>query len=104
MPALSWTPSNSRASISGNIATVSIPGSTPASGRVNTTFDMSGFAGKAFELTVNAQLSNIGNTTYGWDGLKFQFSFHDDLRGTDNTIDGTLPQKAGTSDGWIHPR
>ena len=104
MPSLSWTPSNSRASISGNIATVSIPGSTPASGRVNTTFDMSGFAGKAFELTVNAQLSNIGNTTYGWDGLKFQFSFHDDLRGTDNTIDGTLPQKTGTSDGWIQLR
>ena len=104
MPALSWTPSNNRASISGAIATVSIPGTTPASGRVNTTFDMSGFAGKAFELTVNAQLSNIGNTTYGWDGLKFQFSFHDDLRGTDNTIDGTLPQKTGTSDGWIQLR
>ena len=101
MPSLNWTPSNNRASISGNIATVSIPGSTPASGRVNATFDMSGFAGKAFELTVNAQLSNIGNTTYGWDGLKFQFSFHDDLRGTDNNIDGDLPQKTGTSDGWI---
>ena len=101
MPALSWTPSNSRATISGGIATVAIPGTTPASGRVNATFDMSGFAGKAFELTVNAQLSNIGNTTYGWDGLKFQFSFHDDLRGTDNNIDGDLPQKTGTSDGWI---
>ena len=101
MPALSWTPSNNRASISGNIATVTITGTTPASGRVSTTFDMSGFAGKAFELTVNAQLSNIGNTTYGWDGLKFQFGFHDDLRGTDNNIDGDLPQKVGTSDGWI---
>lgn len=101
MPALNWTKSNNKVSISGNIATVSISGTTPASGRVSTTFDMSAFAGKAFELTVNAQISNIGNTTYGWDGLKFQFAFHDDLRGTDNNIDGDLPQKTGTSSGWI---
>ncbi|MBR1608876.1 MAG: cellulase family glycosylhydrolase, partial [Kiritimatiellae bacterium] len=104
MPALSWTPSNNRATVSGNIATIALPGSTPASSRVNAAFDMSGFAGKAFELTVNAQLSNIGNTTYSWDGLKFQFSFHDDLRDADNTIDGSLPQKTGTSDGWIQLR
>ena len=101
MPTLSWTPSNSKATISGNIATISIPGSTPASSRISTTFDMSGFVGKAFELTVNAQLSGVGNTTYNWDGLKFQFGFHDDLRGKDNNIDGSLPQKAGTTSGWI---
>ena len=92
MPALSWTPSNNKASISGNIATVALPGTTKQSGYVRTTFDMSAFAGKAFELTVNASLSGVDGATYGWEGLKFQFSFHDDLPDTDNNIDGSLPQ------------
>ena len=101
LPSLSWTPSNNEVSISGNIATVALPGTTKQSGYVRTTFDMSGFAGKAFELTVNASLSGVGGTTYTWEGLKFQFSFHDDLRDEDNTIDGDLPQKDGTTDGWV---
>ena len=101
MPSLSWTPSNNKVSISDNIATVALPGTTKQSGYVRTTFDMSGFAGKAFELTVNASLNGVGGTTYTWEGLKFQFSFHDDLRDEDNNIDGDLPQKDGTTDGWV---
>ena len=101
MPALSWTPSNDKVAISGDIATVALPGTTKQSGYVRTTFDMSAFAGKAFELTVNARLSGVAGATYSWEGLKFQFSFRDELRGKDNNIDGALPQKTGTTDGWI---
>ncbi len=100
LPSLSWTPSNNKASISGNIATIALPGTTKQSGYVKTPFDMSAFVGKAFELTVNASLEGVGGLTYGWEGLKFQFSFHDDLRGEDNHIDGDIPQKEGTTSGW----
>ena len=101
MPTLSWTPSNEKVSMSGDIATVALPGTSRQSGYIRTTFDMSAFAGKAFELTVNAKLEAIAGTMYSWEGLKFQFSFRDELRGKDNNIDGSIPQKTGTTDGWI---
>ena len=100
MPALSWRPSNNKVSVSGNVATISLPGTTKQSGWLTTSFDMSSFAGKAFDLTINASLNGVGGLTYAWEGLKFQFSFQDELRGVSNHIDGTIPQKEGTTDGW----
>ena len=100
MPALSWTPSNNKVSISGNIATIALPGTTKQSGWLTTSFDMSSFAGKAFDLTINASVEGVGGLTYAWEGLKFQFSFYDNLRGENNHIDGTIPQKEGTTQGW----
>ena len=100
MPALNWTKSNNKVSISGNIATIALPGTTKQSGYVKTTFDMSAFAGKAFDLTINASLEGVGGLTYAWEGLKFQFGFQDELRGESNHIDGTIPQKEGTTQGW----
>ena len=100
MPALSWKASNNKVSISGNIATIALPGTTKQSGYVNTTFDMSAFAGKAFDLTINASVEGVGGLTYAWEGLKFQFGFQDELRGVSNHIDGTIPQKEGTTQGW----
>ena len=44
MPALNWQPTNNKASISGNIATIALPGTTKQSGYVKTTFDMSAFS------------------------------------------------------------
>ncbi len=100
MPALSWTPSNNKVSISGNIATIALPGTTKQSGYLSTPLDMSAFTGKAFDLIINASVEGVGGLTYAWEGLKFQFSFHDDLRGVDNHIDGSIPQKEGTTAGW----
>ena len=100
MPPLTWTPSNNKVSISGNIATVALPGTTKQSGWLTTTFDMSAFVGKAFDLTINASIEGVGGLTYAWEGLKFQFSFQDDLRGVSNSIDGSIPQKEGTTQGW----
>ena len=100
MPSLSWPPSNNKVSVSGNIATISLPGTTKQSGWLTTTFDMSAFVGKAFDLTINASVEGVGGLTYAWEGLKFQFSFQDELRGVSNHIDGTIPQKEGTTQGW----
>ena len=72
MPTLSWTPSNNKVSISGNIATIALPGTTKQSSYVKTPFDMSSFAGKAFDLTINASVEGVGGLTYAWEGLKFQ--------------------------------
>ena len=100
MPALSWTPSNNKVSISGNIATIALPGTSKQSGWLTTSFDMSSFVGKAFDITINAKVEGVGGLTYAWEGLKFQFSFQDDLRGVSNHIDGAIPQKEGTTADW----
>ena len=45
-------------------------------------------------------MEGVGGLTYAWEGLKFQFSFQDEPRGVSNHIDGTIPQKEGTTQGW----